>query len=277
VPVVTVGRLWALAAFSGYLEMSARGLRSHAGIQSINHAQDGRGKSKLHQYGAIGLVALIILMSVTCSAFAVLSAQRPAQSERSLLLQPDNPEMNRRAPEIARVRLETTKGVIRIELYRSWAPHGVDRFYNLMTHGYYDHSAWFRVIAGKWAQFGINGDPQIAQIWRTRTIADDARVESNVRGAVAFAFKDPNGRTTQVFINLRDNSAQYDAEPFVPIGKVIEGMNVADALYADYGEHAGGGIRAGKQDPIFAGGNDYLKSNFPRLDYILKATIEPAQ
>ena len=182
--------------------------------------------------------------------------------------------MNRRAPDIARVRLQTTRGVIRLELRRAWAPHGVDRFYNLVRHGYYDNTAVFRVLAGKWAQFGINGDPAIAQAWRTRTIPDDPRVERNVRGAVSFAFKEPNGRTTQVFINLRDNSATHDREPFVPIGKVIEGMNVADGLCSDYGEQAGGGIRGGKQDPLFAGGNDYLKRNFPRLDYITKATIE---
>jgi len=182
--------------------------------------------------------------------------------------------MNRRAPDIARVRLQTTRGVIRLELRRAWAPHGVDRFYNLVRHGYYDNTAVFRVLAGKWAQFGINGDPAIAQAWRKRRIPDDPRVERNVRGAVSFAFKEPNGRTTQVFINLRDNSATHDREPFVPIGKVIEGMNVADGLCSDYGEQAGGGIRGGKQDPLFAGGNDYLKRNFPRLDYITKATIE---
>ncbi len=182
--------------------------------------------------------------------------------------------MNRRAPDVARVSLQTTRGVIRLELHRSRAPHGVDRFYNLLAHGYYDNTAVFRVIAGKWAQFGINGDPSIAQAWRTRTIPDDPRVESNVRGTVSFAFKDPNGRTTQVFINLRDNSATHDAEPFVPIGKVIAGMKVVDTLYSDYGEQAGGGIRAGKQDPLFVGGNNYLKQNFPRLDYIVRATIE---
>ena len=217
---------------------------------------------------------LVILTGLIGAVIAAPSAQRPDRSDRSLLLNPDSPEMNRRAPDVARVRLQTTRGVIRLELRRAWAPHGVDRFYNLVRHGYYDNTAVFRVLAGKWAQFGINGDPAIAQAWRKRTIPDDPRVERNVRGAVSFAFKEPNGRTTQVFINLRDNSATHDREPFVPIGKVIEGMNVADELYSDYGEQAGGGIRGGKQDPLFAGGNDYLKRNFPRLDYITKATIE---
>jgi cyclophilin family peptidyl-prolyl cis-trans isomerase len=221
-----------------------------------------------------GKLSWVLLIGSIGVALASSLAQRPAQSNRQLLLQPDSPEMNRRAPDTLRVRLATTRGVIRIELHRSWSPHGVDRFYNLVAHGYYDNSALFRIVAGKWAQFGINGDPQIAQAWRTRTIPDDPRVESNTRGAVAFAFKDPNGRTTQVFINLRDNSAAHDKEPFVPIGRVVEGMDVADALYSEYGEQALGGIRAGKQDPLFKEGNDYLKRNFPRLDYIIKATIE---
>ena len=227
-----------------------------------------RMTNRLRKSSCLALVGLIALTVGTSLA------QKPAQSDRALLLQPDSAEMNQPAPETARVRLETTKGVIRIELHRSWSPHGVDRFYNLVKHGYYNNSALFRIIAGKWAQFGISGDPEIAQAWRARTIADDPRVESNVRGAVAFAFKDPNGRTTQVFINLRDNSAAHDKEPFVPIGKVIEGMDVADALYSDYGEQSGGGIRAGHQDPLFKEGNDYLKRNFPKLDYIVKARID---
>ena len=218
--------------------------------------------------GKFSLVLITISLALG-SSFAQLS-----KSNRNLLLQPDSPQMNQRSPELAIVRMETTKGVIRIEVHRAWSPHGVDRFYNLVAHGYYDNSALFRIIAGKWAQFGINGDPQIAQVWRTRTLVDEPRVESNTRGAVAFAFKEPNGRTTQVFINLRDNSAAHDKEPFVPIGRVIEGMNVADALFSDYGEQSGGGIRAGKQDPLFNQGNDYLKRNFPRLDYIIRATIE---
>jgi len=210
---------------------------------------------------------------VVIAAMIAATAQN-GKPNRALLLRPDSPEMNRRAPDSSRVRLETTRGVIRLEMKREWAPIGVDRFYNLVRNGYYDDTAIFRVRAGLWAQFGINGDPKIAATWRTRNLPDDPRVLSNVRGTVAFAFKDPNGRTTQVFINLRDNSASHDKEPFAPIARVIEGMEVADAIYSEYGEQSGGGIRGGKQDPLFAGGNEYLKRNFPRLDYIVRATIE---
>ena len=182
--------------------------------------------------------------------------------------------MNRRAPDNFSVKLQTTKGSIFIELHRAWAPHGGDRFYNLGALGYYNESAIFRVIAGKWAQFGINGNPEVARAWRARTIPDDPRVESNVRGTVFFAFKDANGRATQAVINLRDNSEAFDKEPFVPIGKVVKGMEVADALHSEYGEQSGGGIRGGKQDALFKEGNKYLRANYPKLDYILKATIE---
>jgi cyclophilin family peptidyl-prolyl cis-trans isomerase len=178
------------------------------------------------------------------------------------------------APVTYRVRLETTKGAMVIAVHREWAPRGADRFKELVETGYYDEAAVFRIRKGTWAQFGIAGDPKVAQAWRAKTIPDDPYVGvSNKRGTVAFAFKDPNGRTTQVFINLKDNSETHDKEPFVIFGVVEEGMDVADALYAEYGEAAGGGIRAGKQDPVFEGGNAYLKANFPLLDYIRAATV----
>jgi homoserine O-acetyltransferase len=178
------------------------------------------------------------------------------------------------APNDFTVRLETTKGVIVIAVHRDWAPNGVDRFHELVTTGYYDDAAVFRIRKGTWAQFGIAADPKIAQAWRTKTIPDDPwKGVSNTRGTVAYAFKDPNGRTTQVFINLKDNSATHDKEPFIVFGEVVQGMDVADALYAEYGEAAGGGIRAGRQDPVFEGGNAYLKEKFPLLDYIKKATV----
>ena len=178
------------------------------------------------------------------------------------------------APVTCKVRLETTKGTIVIAVHRGWAPRGADRFRELVEAGYYDDAAVFRIRKGTWAQFGIAGDPRVAQAWRARTILDDPYVGvSNTRGTVAFAFKDPDARTTQVFINLKDNSATHDKEPFVVFGQVERGMDVADALYAEYGEAAGGGIRAGKQDVVFEGGKAYWKANFPLLDYIKKATI----
>ena len=180
-----------------------------------------------------------------------------------------------RAPERFRVQLDTTRGAIVIDCARAWAPLGADRFYTLVRAGYYDDSAFCRVVKGRWAQFGINGTPDVAQAWRTRTILDDPFVgQSNVKGTVAFAFATPNGRTTQVFFNLVDNSATHDQEPFVVFGRVVEGLEVMDALYDGYGESALGGIRAGKQDPLFQQGNAYLKAKFPQLDYIKTARAE---
>jgi cyclophilin family peptidyl-prolyl cis-trans isomerase len=179
------------------------------------------------------------------------------------------------APERFLVRLETTRGPIVIECVRDWAPLGADRFYELVTSGYYDDAAIFRIRPKTWAQFGIAANPKVAQAWRSRTIPDDPFKQPNARGTIAFAWAVPNGRTTQVFINLRDNQETHDKEPFVPFGRVIEGMDVADALFDEYGESSGGGIRAGKQDPVFEGGNEYLRKHFPKLDFIKSARVVP--
>lgn len=176
------------------------------------------------------------------------------------------------APAIFRAKLETAKGGFVIEAHRDWAPHGVDRFYNLVRAGFFDDSRFFRVRAGFIAQFGIAGDPHIAQLWRNETIADDPVRQSNTRGTVAYAMTAPNTRTTQLFVNLVDNM-KLDAQGFAPIGKIVSGMEVVDQLYAGYGEDAGGGMRGGKQDKIFAEGNARLDRDFPRLDKIIRAVL----
>lgn len=195
-----------------------------------------------------------------------------AAPDRQRLLNPADPAFTAPAPERALVRLETTKGPVVIEVLRAWAPRGADRFVNLVRHGYYDDTMVFRIRPKTWAQFGIAGDPKVAQAWRAATFPDDPFRETNARGTVAFAFAVPNGRTTQVFINLRDNAATHDKEPFVPFGRVIEGMDAADAFNAEYGEGLGG-IRAGKQDPGFAEGNVFFQREFPRLDRIVRASV----
>ncbi len=195
------------------------------------------------------------------AAFLLLSSVTPRNAQgpnTAVLLDPKHPEMHQPAPESFKVLLDTSKGAIAIEIRREWSPNGVDRFYNLARHGYYDDAKVFRIRAGQWAQFGIAADPRIASVWRSETIPDDPRRLSNVRGTIAYAFRDPNGRTTQVFINLRDNSATHDAEPFVPFGRVLQGMDVADALYSEYrregrrrdqGRSSGQAVRRGQCVP----------------------------
>jgi cyclophilin family peptidyl-prolyl cis-trans isomerase len=213
-----------------------------------------------------GLLALILI------GLPAAASSSSVQSARALLTNPDAREFAQSAPPVCVVRLETSKGTIDIEVTRQWAPRGADRFVALARHGYYDGARFFRITAGRWAQFGINGDPSIAKAWRTRTIPDDPFMQSNVRGRVAFAFAVPHGRTTQVFINLTDNSPTHDKEPFTPFGRVVAGMAIADALNGEHGEGPGG-IRAGKQDAFFEGGNTWLLRQFPRLDFIRRAMV----
>jgi homoserine O-acetyltransferase len=194
--------------------------------------------------------------------------------DRARLSKPDAPEFQQPAPAISNVRMETTRGTIEIVVTRAWAPRGADRFVALARHGYYDGNRFFRIRRPVWVQFGINGDPAIAQAWRQRMFADDPFVQSNVRGTVAFAFAVANGRATQVFINTADNSATHDKEPFTPFGRVIRGMAIVDAFNSTHGEGPGG-IRAGKQDAFFTGGNEWLDAQFPGLDYIKRVTVTP--
>jgi peptidyl-prolyl cis-trans isomerase A (cyclophilin A) len=176
------------------------------------------------------------------------------------------------APEIFQVKFQTSKGEFIIEAHREWAPRGADRFFDLVRAGFFDDSRFFRVHTGFIVQFGIAGDPAVASSWKEKTIADDPVCESNTRGLVTYAMTGPGARTTQLFINLDDNS-RLDREGFAPIGRVIEGMQIVDQLYAGYGEEAGGGMRGGKQDKLFVEGNRYLDREFPKLDKILKAVI----
>ena len=217
---------------------------------------------------------LIIAIVSACAALVVATGAVPqlTADQRALLLKPDAPEFTRPAPASCVVRLETNKGNVDIEATRAWSPLGADRFINLVRAGYYDDNRFFRVAPGRWVQFGINGDSAIAKAWRARTLADDPFRESNIRGTVAFAFAVPNGRTTQIFFNLRDNSETHDQEPFTPFGRVVSGLELVDNVNAEYGEGPGG-IRAGRQDAFFDGGHAWLLKQFPRLDYIRRARL----
>ena len=171
-----------------------------------------------------------------------------------------------KAPDTYKVKLDTSKGPFVIEVHRSWAPLGADHFYSLVKSGFYNDVRFFRVVPNFMVQFGMNGDPKV-QSAHNATIKDDPAKESNKRGYVTFAKTGaPNSRSTQIFINFKDN-AFLDAQGFAPIGQVVSGMDIVDKINAEYREQP-------KQDEIRASGNAYLTREFPKLDYVKTATIE---
>ncbi|HVH08607.1 MAG TPA: peptidylprolyl isomerase [Gemmatimonadales bacterium] len=179
--------------------------------------------------------------------------------------------LRERAPARFRARFETSAGVFVIDVHRDWAPLGADRFYNLVKSGYFDGVRFFRVISGFMAQFGIHGDPQVSAAWRDQRIPDDPVIQSNRRSTVTFATAGPETRTTQLFINYRDNT-RLDGMGFAPFGQVVEGMDVVDRLYAGYGEGAPAG-RGPEQGRIEAEGNAYLAREFPKLDDVRHVSL----
>jgi peptidyl-prolyl cis-trans isomerase A (cyclophilin A) len=176
------------------------------------------------------------------------------------------------APDQYRVKLETTRGDIVLDVNRKWAPIGADRFHELVTEGFYDDCRFFRVMSGFMAQCGINGDPQVQAKWRDAKISDDPVAESNKRGTITFATSGRNSRTTQFFINFADNGQSLDRQGFAPFAKVVDGMNIVDTFYSGYGEGAPRG-NGPDQTAMQFEGNKYLERNYPKLDYIKKATI----
>lgn len=178
-------------------------------------------------------------------------------------------QLTEKAPEMYKVKFDTTAGTVVIQVHRDWAPLGADRFYNLAKNGFYDEVRFFRVLDGFMAQFGMNGDPSIQKAWGGANFRDDPVKGSNKRGFVTFAKASaPNSRSTQVFINYADNS-RLDADGFAPFGEVTQGMDLVDKFYSGYGSR-----NVPDQGRITAEGNAYLGKEYPKLDYIKKATIE---
>lgn len=186
----------------------------------------------------------------------------------------DPSKLTAQAPDTFKAQFDTTKGKFTVEVTRSLAPNGADRFYNLVKSGYFSDVEFFRVVPGFMVQFGIHGDPNVSAKWRDANISDDAVKGSNTRGTITFATAGPNTRTTQVFINFGNNTF-LDGQGFAPFGKVISGMDVVDKINGEYGDGPPGG-NGPNQGEIQNEGNAYLKQNFPRLDYIKSATVLPA-
>ncbi|MEX2466060.1 MAG: peptidylprolyl isomerase [Gemmatimonadota bacterium] len=195
----------------------------------------------------------------------------PPRTEPNPLLRPER--FADTAPATFRVRFETTEGDFVVDVYRSWAPLGADRFYNLVAGGFFDDTRVYRVLDGFIAQFGLSGDPYVNQAWKTEFLVDDPVRRENARGRVTFAKGGRHTRTTEVFVNLADNP-QLDENGFAPFGEVVEGMDVVDRFHADYGDGPPRG-EGPYQAMVEARGNAYLDEEFPGLTRIVGASLIP--
>jgi peptidyl-prolyl cis-trans isomerase A (cyclophilin A) len=173
-----------------------------------------------------------------------------------------------KAPADFKVRFTTTAGVFVVDVHRDWAPLGADRFYNLVRHGFFTNASFFRVVPGFVVQFGLNADPAVNKAWADADIKDDPVTQTNKRASLVFATAGPGTRTTQLFINFKDN-ARLDGMGFAPFGEVIDGMDVVDKIYSGYGEQP-------SQDLITAQGDAYISQTFPNIDKIKFARVIPA-
>ena len=195
---------------------------------------------------------------------SVLAAGQAANPNAAKLLNPAS--LNETAPPTYTVNLNTSKGLIVIQVHRDWAPIAADRFYNLVKNGFYDEARFFRVVPNFMVQFGMNANPAVTRAWSGTPMKDEPTKQGNKKGYVTFARTGaPNSRGTQLFINYKDNNF-LDAQGFAAFGEVTKGMDIAEGINAQYGEKP-------NQGEITASGNAYLTKEFPKLDYIKTATI----
>lgn len=203
---------------------------------------------------------LMFLLLVSCTG------DSPRKSGEPPLAPTDTGNNTPSSPDAFQVKFETSKGDFLVEVNPSWSPLGAKQFRKLVESKFYDGCRFFRVVPDFMVQFGINGDPSEQKYWRDQRIKDDPKnVRSNQRGYITFATSGPDSRTTQVFINFKNNRG-LDDQGFTPFGKVIEGMDVVDSIESKYREQP-------NQGAIQNLGNEYLNGAFPDLDYIKTARI----
>jgi peptidyl-prolyl cis-trans isomerase A (cyclophilin A) len=176
------------------------------------------------------------------------------------------------APSTFKARFETTQGNFDIVAIRSLSPKGVDRLYQMIKNNYYVNVAMFRVVPGFVAQFGIHNDSLTNANW-SKGIDDEPVLEKNDSMTISFARGGVKTRSNQLFINLKDNHRLDELEysgvkGFPVVAKVVKGQSNILKFYDGYGEELGR-----KQEAITKLGNAFIKENYPKTDFIIKAYI----
>lgn len=178
-----------------------------------------------------------------------------------------------KAPSEFKAVFETTKGNFEIYAKRDWSPQGVDRLYSLIKNGFYTDMPIFRVVPNFVAQFGIHNDSILNNRWSKFGLDDEPVIVKNDAMTIAFARGGVKSRTTQIFINLKDNNRLDELEysgvkGFPVIAKVTKGSENVLKFYDKYGDKLGF-----RQDSIQKYGNKFIKKNYPEVDFIYKASI----
>ena len=177
----------------------------------------------------------------------------------------------KQAPEQFKARFETTQGEFDIIAKREWSPQGVDRLYQLIKSEFYTDIALFRVIPKFVVQFGIQNDSILNNSWKKYKIKDESVLQSNDSMAISFARDGVDSRTTQLFINVKNNhhldTVKFNGVTGFPvIAKISKGMENVHKFYSTDDD-------VPDQDSIQKYGNDYLRRKYPKLDYIKRAYI----
>ncbi|MCF8259519.1 MAG: peptidylprolyl isomerase [Melioribacteraceae bacterium] len=203
--------------------------------------------------------------------FFVIAILTTNCSSQKYLLHPEEYESDVTAPDSFNVRFETTEGNFFIGINREYSPLAADRFYYLCENNFFENAGFFRVVPGFVVQFGLSAKPELNKIWQERNIVDEPVKYSNKKGTIAFARAGKDTRSIQLYINLGDNERLDSYEGpgvvgFPAFGRVYHGMDVVESINAEYKQDP-------QQDRIASEGKEYLKQNFPNLDYILKTEI----
>ena len=185
----------------------------------------------------------------------------------------DQKWLSEKAPEYFTAKFETTQGDFEIEAKRSWSPEAVDRLYQLLKNGFYQDIAIYRVVPNFVAQFGIHNDKTVNDFWNKHPLNDEPVIEHNNAMTISFARAGKKSRGTQLFINLRNNNnlnklVVGGVKGYPVVAKITSGENTVKKFYNGYANKP-----SQRQDSINTYGNVFLKRNFPKIDYILKAYL----
>lgn len=175
-----------------------------------------------------------------------------------------------KSPEIFNARFETTKGNFEIEISRKNSPKAADRLYQMIKHGYYDHSIFYRVVPDFVAQFG-NTNMILKNKWEAFKVPDEPVVLRNNKGTVSFARLGKDSRGLELFINFADNhvldTLNFEGvNGFPALGKVSGGMKNVEKLYSEYAE------LPMNDESLYLDRGAFLQK-YPKLDLINKAYL----